>query len=99
MAAGGPIVEPDAQNIIVTPICAHILAAKSFVLAPERNVSIVIGDRRKNPVYLSVDGGASVTLLGGDTVHVKRSRYETKLVQLSNKSFYSKVHEILGEKR
>ena len=40
MSAGGPIVEPEAANIIVTPICAHVMAAKSFVLSPERRLLV-----------------------------------------------------------
>ena len=43
MSAGGPIVEPEAANIIVTPICAHIMAAKSFVLSPERTPRRALG--------------------------------------------------------
>lgn len=36
MSAGGPIVEPDAENIIITPICPHVMGARSFVLGPDR---------------------------------------------------------------
>ncbi len=49
MSAGGPIVEPSAENIIITPICAHALVAKSFVLAPDRQVMAEIGGRRRIP--------------------------------------------------
>lgn len=98
MAAGGPIIEPSADNIIVTPICAHVLAAKSFVLASDRLVSIELGAVKANPAYLSVDGGGYLNLTSGDIVNVRKSLKETLLVHLSDRSFYKKVSEKLGEK-
>ncbi|NMA24730.1 MAG: NAD(+)/NADH kinase, partial [Clostridiales bacterium] len=77
MAAGGPIIEPSADNIIVTPICAHVLAAKSFVLESDRLVSIELGAVKANPAYLSVDGGGYLNLASGDIVNVSKSRKET----------------------
>lgn len=98
MAAGGPIIEPCADNIIVTPICAHVLAAKSFVMASDRRVSVELGTVKANPAYLTVDGGGYLNLTSGDLINVRKSSKETLLVQLSNRSFYRKVSEKLGEK-
>lgn len=98
MAAGGPIVEPDASNIIITPICPHELAAKSFVLAPERVVRVRLGKAKSNPAVISVDGGDPVSFIYGDEIIVKVSPRQTKFIQISNKSFYRKVYEKLGEK-
>ena len=98
MAAGGPIVEPSAHNIIVTPICAHVLETKSFVLVSDRCVSVEIGQKKHNPAYISVDGGEHKIILGGDIVNVHKSAGSTRLVRLSDRSFYRKVSEKLGNK-
>ena len=98
MSAGGPIVEPSAENIIITPICAHALVAKSFVLAPDRRVTVEVGHRKANPVFLSVDGGDSIPLQPGDRVHIRKSAMATHLAHLANRSFYKKVSEKLGER-
>ena len=98
MAAGGPIVEPTAHNIIVTPICAHILEAKSVVLTSDRRVSVEIGVRKNNPAYLSVDGGKHLEIQSGDIISASKSKMYTNLVCLSKGSFYQKVNEKLGEK-
>ena len=98
MSAGGPIVEPAAQNIIVTPICAHVLEARSFVLVSDRRVSVEIGYRKHNPAYMSVDGCEQVDIQSGDVVNARKSRESTRFVRLSNRSFYKKVSEKLGEK-
>ena len=99
MAAGGPIVEPSAHNIIVTPICAHVLETKSFVLVSDRRVSVEIGHKNHNPAYMSVDGGEQVHIQSGDVVNVCKSERYTRLVRLSNRSFYKKVSEKLGERQ
>ena len=99
MAAGGPIVEPSAHNIIVTPICAHVLEAKPFVLVSDRRVSIEVGYEKHNPAYMSADGCERVDIYSGDVVNVSKSRRYTRLVRLSNRSFYKKVSEKLGERR
>ncbi|MBQ3404952.1 MAG: NAD(+)/NADH kinase [Oscillospiraceae bacterium] len=99
MSAGGPIVEPMAENILVTPICAHDLLAKSFVLRPERKVTVLIGPLDKRYAYLSEDGWPPFDLEAGDKVLIERSIYDTTLVRVSNKSFYEKVSEKLGEGR
>ena len=98
MAAGGPIVEPAAQNIIFTPICAHILDAKSFVLASDRRVTVELGYKKHNPAYISVDGGNQESIQSGDVVSIFKSDRYTRLVRLSNRSFYKKVSEKLGER-
>ena len=98
MAAGGPIVEPSAHNIIITPICAHVLEAKPFVLVSDRHVSVEIGFERHNPAYMSADGCERVDIHSGDVISVKKSQKHTRLVRLSNRSFYSKVSEKLGER-
>lgn len=99
MAAGGPIVEPDARNIIITPICSHVLSAKSFVMAPQREIKVRLTGNKDNPAVLSIDGADSIDLFAEDELVIRMSQRQTRLIQLSGKSFYSKVSEKLGEKR
>jgi len=98
MSAGGPIVDPAAKNIIITPICAHVLEARSFVLVLGRVVTVEIGHKKNNPAYISVDGGDHINIQSGDIVKVYKSEKFTQLVRLSDKSFYRKVSEKLGER-
>lgn len=95
MAAGGPLVEPTAENIILTPICPHALAARSFVLAPDRVVTVTVGELRGRAV-ISVDGG-SFEARSGDVVRVRKAEYKTMIAQVGEKAFYDIVYEKLGE--
>lgn len=97
MAAGGPIVEPTAKNIIVTPICAHSLKVKPMVLDRHRTVGIRLEPGSRRSAYLSVDGGRAFKVLSGDRVEVRMSRKVTRLVKLTGRSFYELVHQKLGK--
>ena len=96
MSAGGPIVEPTAENLIVTPICAHVLHSRSMVLSCERTVAIRMGRLARKMAYLSVDGGKAHKLSGGDIVEVRKSESKTRLVCLTGRSFYEILHQKLG---
>jgi NAD+ kinase len=98
LAAGGPVVEPGAHSILITPVCAHLLEAKPFVLSSERLVEVRVGER-PNPAILSVDGRAYTDLSAGDTIKVKKSKKRTCLVERRDRSFYNKVSEKLGEQK
>ena len=87
LSAGGPVVEPTARNLIVSPICAHSVHANSYVLSPERTVTVQTEKTGYKPIFLSADGGRAFSLRNGDAVEIRRSKYETKLVRLFNKSF------------
>ncbi len=96
MSAGGPIVEPTAENIIFTPICAHSLHAKAVVLGSERLISVRLGKDSRKSAYLSVDGGRAFKLTAGDRVEVAKARSQTKLVKLTGRSFYEVLNHKLG---
>jgi NAD+ kinase len=91
MAAGGPIMEPSAENIIITPICAHQMSAKSFVLVPERVVEIQLLDEDNRNEFISSDGGEAFDLVCGDEVRIERSGHTTRLIRVTDISFYEKV--------
>lgn len=91
MSAGGPIVEPQADNIILTPICAHNLQPRSLIAAPERKVEIQIGRVNKRNAFLSVDGGRAMRVYGGDSVLIEAGNQKIKLIKLKDTSFFDIV--------
>ena len=95
LSAGGPIVEPTAENLILTPICATALTARSFVLAPDRVVTVTLRDLRCK-AFLSADGG-SFELRGGDTLIVRKAEHKTLIAHVGDKAFYDIVFEKLGD--
>ncbi len=92
LSAGGPIVEPEARNIIITPICAHDVGSRCLVASDQRVVTVSMDQNARRNAYLSVDGGKALRLNMGDVVTVKRSHLETKLIRLKDRSFYDVVN-------
>ena len=95
MSAGGPIVEPDAQNIIISPICAHMMSSRSFVLGPDREVDVYIRKLHGRRAYLSVDGNSVLDIANRDIVHVRRSESVTLMADMGLRNFYEIAFEKL----
>ncbi len=97
MSAGGPIVEPTAKNIIVTPICAHAMGIRSLVLMKDRVVTAYVGRIGKRSAFLSVDGGKAVRLSADDQVIVTAARRSVWLAKVKNSSYYGTInHKFQG---
>lgn len=92
LSAGGPIVEPEARNILITPICAHDVMSRCMVASDKRNITVELVHNARRNAYLSVDGGKSVRLNMGDVTTIKKSNLETKLLRLKDRSFYDVIN-------
>jgi len=92
LSAGGPIVEPEAKNIIITPICAHDVSSKSIVASDKRVIRVQMVHNARRNGFLSVDGGKSLRLNMGDVATIKKSHLETKLIRLKERSFFDVVN-------
>ncbi len=90
LSAGGPIVEPTASLILMTPICSHALNASSIVLSVEDEIGIEICSRRENEkeeAVVAFDGTDICTLHEGERIIIKKAEETTKLMKLSRISF------------
>ncbi len=98
MSAGGPLVEPDNENIILTPICAHTMVGRSFVLLPNRTVTVEPERIHDRPAVLVADGSQPVPLKSGDCVRIRKSECVTLLAETGAQSFYDRAYEKLTGK-
>lgn len=88
LSAGGPVVEPAAQAMVVCPICNHNMRFSSYVLSPEHTLLVELERNGRKPVYLFVDESRPFALRSDDRILVRRSKYVTRLVRLSKRSFF-----------
>lgn len=93
LSAGGPIVEPEAHNILITPICAHDVASRSMVAAEKRVITVELTRNARRNAFLSVDGGKALRLNMGDVATIKTSGLQTRLVRLKDRSFYDVLNQ------
>jgi NAD+ kinase len=93
LSAGGPIVHPNVESIIVTPICPHTLSDRPLVVGDKCCVEMnLVGPA--DSVYLTLDGQKGVQMESGDRVRIFRAQERLKLIQPKRKSYY----EILRSK-
>ncbi len=94
LSAGGPLVEPTVQALIVVPICPHTLAARPLVIPADETVSITIESDGGEILFIA-DSGSVFHLTNADRVNIRRADYFTRLVTLHKASFYRKIRKRL----
>ena len=90
MSAGGPIVEPTAKIVVITPICSHALNTRSIVLSSDDIIEIEMGKERYGKIEqmaATFDGSEPVSMKRGDKLVIQKSKMVTKLVKLTEESF------------
>lgn len=90
LSAGGPVVEPTASLIVITPICSHALNTRSIVLSSEDEIMIEIGEGRngsREEVYVTFDGADRMIMETGAKIMVRRADARTKILKLNKVSF------------
>ncbi|MGN0156090.1 MAG: NAD(+)/NADH kinase, partial [Lachnospiraceae bacterium] len=100
MSAGGPVIEPGAKMIVLTPICAHTLSARSIILRAEDEIEIEI-DRGRDGTQLTVeasfDGNEKVPMVTGDRIIIRKSDETTAFMKLNELSFVEALHRKMSE--
>lgn len=100
MSAGGPIVEPGARLLLLTPICPHTLNTRSIVLSPEDEVTIQIPEGHEKTVQTveaNFDGTHKVTLKTGDKIVIKKASKTTGILKLNTESFLEILHKKMSD--
>ena len=95
LSAGGPIVSPGKDLIIINPICPHTLTNRPIIFAEDSNFKITLCSKDKGAI-LTLDGQETYKIVSGDVVTVKRSRHATMLVLSPYRSYGEILRSKLG---
>lgn len=87
LAAGGPIMHPTMDSIVLTPICSHTLTNRPIVLPGDFEVRIVLKTRNED-VYLTLDGQTGLPLKADDIIEIRRSEYRARLVMPCKRDYF-----------
>ena len=99
MAAGGPVVSPEADCIIETPICPHSLMDRSIIFSADKELIVTANNDQNNSPIMTVDGQEAVNLTPGCQIHIKKSDITTKLIKLKPGNFYEVLNKKIIERR
>ena len=94
LSAGGPVIVPTLQTILLTPVSAHTLALRPLVL-PATSVVTIRGSDGPDELLVTVDGQVGCTFSGGDTLVIERSTAPVPIVRFPETSFFSTMREKL----
>jgi NAD+ kinase len=97
LSAGGPIVNPMVNVLLITPICPHSLSARAIIVSENEVIGINIAEFHQDS-YLTVDGQESYKINENDSIIIKKANYATKLIKVSNRSFYDVLRTKLKER-
>uniref|UniRef100_UPI004056FF60 NAD(+)/NADH kinase n=1 Tax=Acetatifactor sp. TaxID=1872090 RepID=UPI004056FF60 len=100
LSAGGPIIEPKARLITLTPICPHTLNRTSIILSPEDVIEIEIPEGKEGQIQTmdaNFDGTHTVEMHTGDRVRIAQSEKITEFIQLSQESFLKVLHKKMNQ--
>ena len=95
LSAGGPVVVPTLESILLTPISAHTLAIRPLVLPPTAEVSVQAGDGPEE-LLVTVDGQVGTTFAVGEIITMRRSEAPTLLVRFPGMTFFARMRRKLG---
>jgi NAD+ kinase len=95
LSAGGPIIEPSVESIVVTPISPHILALRPIVLPPSAEITVYVEDGPEE-LLVTVDGQVGTTFVIGDTLHVRRGERPVLIVRFPGTTYFGRLRRKLG---
>jgi NAD+ kinase len=88
VAAGGPILDPELEALIVNPICPFTLSNRPLVLPAAETLIVRLEEEQRSGVLLTVDGQETAKLLPGDCVHIRKAPYTADLIASGREDFY-----------
>lgn len=98
LSAGGPVIQPHMQCILLTPVCPHSLFSRSVLFCDQSRLTVRVEDQDNAEVYLTVDGQDSEKISSGDRIRIEKAEITTKLIFLYDKSFYRVLSEKLSHR-
>lgn len=93
LSCGGPIVDPTAEIITLTPIAPHTIINRSIVLSSDSVVEIKITELREDTVSFALYDGKAIEVVSGDIIRIKKSDKITRIIKLEDRSFIDTIRE------
>ena len=98
LSAGGPIVEPEMECILMTPVCPHSLFSRSVLFNNKSVITVKSNSSDQSKAMLTIDGQESIELKENHKVVIKQSSLYLELLTLNEKNFYTRLNEKLRER-
>ncbi len=98
LSAGGPIVSPDNDLLVATPICPHSIKSRSLIINSNSKVTVNLDPEYNATAFISVDGRENIVASAADSIVIEKAVYNTRLLRVTDKNFYSILKQKLTER-
>lgn len=95
LSAGGPLVHPSLQTLLVVPICPHTLTARALLIPPASKVTVVVERDPHDTVRVTIDGQLGFPLQAGDEIHITCAPHPARFLSVGGADFYDKLQNKL----
>ena len=95
LSAGGPLVHPSLQTLLVTPICPHTLTSRALLVPPESEVTVLVERDPHDMVRVTIDGQLGFPLQAEDEIHIRRAAHQAQFLSVGGANFYDKLQDKL----
>ena len=99
LSAGGPVVDPRIESILLTPICTHSLFARSLIFDSDSELCVSIPESESEKICVSCDGDDSVNIPSGSKLVIKKSNVYANFIRIKNESFIDILNSKLAQRR
>lgn len=99
LSAGGPVVDPALECLLLTPICPHSLHTRPYLFPCQVQLTLIPGHRRDVPVFVTIDGEEALPVPPDGVIQVKRSQTEASLIRVKEQSFYETLDKKLSSRK
>lgn len=99
LSAGGPVIDPSINCILLSPICPHSLLTRSVIFGPDAKLSVTACSNYKSEMILSIDGDTFIQISDNQKIDFCRSEHTVRIIKLKDNNFYEVVNEKLAERR
>ena len=95
LSAGGPLVHPILQTLLLTPICPHTLTSRALLVPPEAEITVVVERDPQDMVRVTIDGQLGFPLQTEDAIHIRRAPHQARFLSVGGANFYDKLQDKL----
>lgn len=99
LSAGGPVMDPSMECILLTPVCPHSLFSRCLIFNAQSQLMIEATSRYHSDIFLTVDGEHSIQIQEGEKILLQKSPLYAKMIRIKKNNFYRILKEKLGDGR
>lgn len=99
LSAGGPVIDPEIESIMLTPVCTHSLFSRALIFKKESEFEIINRNSNGDYVFLSCDGEESIEIPAESKVRIKKAERSAEFIRIKNDTFVNVLNSKLSQRR